>query len=238
MIPPTLSRDDREERGTGLRMARARLANLYPEASGGFGPWIVAHGRTGPVVRRRRVYRRVASPGQQAQALRLKDAAALWSSLEPDEAQAWNLYARGLTRRNPVSGRTYAPTGFNTFSGYAMTLLHLDPESEIPALPPDAPFEGDAVRVALLRKPGAARFVADAPNSDGIVTELLLQRLATPRRSPTRQYRTAGFVAFAAGGLSRDVPVEPGTYAGAARFIERATGRVAGMRTLGMVTVA
>ena len=81
-------------------------------------------------------------------------------------------------------------------------------------------------------------FSATAPNAPGVVTELMLQKMAGAHRKPTlKGYRTREFVAFAAGALSVAVPCEPGAYAGALRFVRWDTGQETGIVPLGRVVV-
>ena len=252
-------------------MGKSRFSVAFDEGAGGFGPYVVARGRSGPVVRRRAVYRRRSTPEQLAQEGRLKRVAAAWGELGAAEARAWGAYAAGIEKRDPVSGTAYSPTGYNVFSGLALRLVQMDAAAAIPALPPTGRFMGDRVVVEVgsgspsfhsgerkglgdgesgasgslpltpslaSERGGILTFSASTANAPGVVTELLTQRLANVRRTPTAQYKSAGFVAFVQGSLSADVPVEAGTYACAARFVERATGRATGLTPLGVVTVA
>ena len=219
-------------------MAKARFSVAFDEGSGGFGPYVVARGKSGPVVRRRAVYRRKSTPEQLAQEARLKTVAAAWSVLGAAEARAWAAYAARIEKRDPVSGTAYSPSGYNAFSGLALRLVQMDASAAIPALPPSGRFGGDGVSVGCGAATGAVRFSASGANAPGVVTELLVQRLANVRRTPTGQYKSMSFVGFVAGDLSADVPVEAGTYACACRFVERLTGRATGLTPLGVVTVA
>lgn len=128
-------------------------------------------------------------------------------------------------------------TAQNAFVMLAVRVLQIDPLAPIPVDPPTGVFYGDETQISATGVPGAARFTASGPNAPGVVTELLLQRLATPRRNPGPQYRSERFAHFEVGGLTSDVAVAPGRYACAARFAEQATGRVGLMQPLGVVVV-
>ncbi|HZH97622.1 MAG TPA: hypothetical protein VEX38_01510, partial [Fimbriimonadaceae bacterium] len=68
-------------------------------------------------------------------------------------------------------------------------------------------------------------FTATGPNREGVVTELLTQRLASGACRPyLEKYRSAAFVHFPAEEPSHFIAAEPGWYACAYRFIDAATG--------------
>lgn len=213
------------------------MAPGFEAAAGTFGNVIVTQGRSGTVLRARPTYRRQSSPDQRRQAARFGRASRAWAELTMDEADAWNAYADRLTKHDALSGRDYSPTGYNAFVALAIVLLRLDPLAPVPALPPVGGFEGDRTLVFATGEAGAARFTASAPNRAGVVTELMLQPLANVRRKPGKAYKGMAFALFENGALIADVPVEPGVYAAAYRFVERATGRVTNLRTLGKIVV-
>lgn len=219
-------------------MARAKLASLWDNASGGLGPYVVAPGKGGLVVRRRPVFRRHKSPDQPGQEARFAAMARVWAELTPEQARAWDLYAGRIVKTGRIGGKAYSPSGYNAFTALALVRMRLDPGGPVPFHPPAGSFTGDKVQVTVTPEPGALRFHASGPNRAGIVTELMLQRLVTPRRKPTTRYKSVAFVSFDAAHGHEDIPVEPGAYACAYRFIERATGRVTVMQTLGVVIVA
>lgn len=137
-------------------------------------------------------------------------------------------------------------TAYNAFSGLAAKRLQMFPDEPVPRLPPTSAFLGDGIEVSVAPLPGrgegvggpAVTFSASGPNSEGVVTELILQRLAGKARKPTAKgYRTQGFVAFAAGALTAEVPCEPGAYAGAIRFVRAATGQETALVPIGKVIV-
>ncbi len=219
-------------------MGKARFSAAFEEGAGGFGPYVVARGRGGPVVRRRAVYKRKSTPEQLAQEARLRAVAARWATFGAAEARAWAAYAAGVEKRDPVTGAAYSPTGYNAFSGLALRVVQIDPSATIPALPPTKRFVGDGVGVSASAVALAVRFSATGANAPGVTTELALQKLANVRRTPTAQYKSMAFVKFVVGSLSVDVPVQPGTYACAVRQVDPATGQCLELVPLGVVTVA
>ena len=81
------------------------------------------------------------------------------------------------------------------------------------------------------------RFAATSANSAGVVTELLVQPLKNVRRAPGKFYKSTAFVTFASGSLTYDLPLNPGAYAFAYRFVNPTTGQATGERLLGVVEV-
>jgi hypothetical protein len=230
-------------------MAKARFSMAFEEAAGNLGANVVVRGKSGPVVRRQAVYKRRSTPEQLVQEGRLKAVAAIWSEFGAAEAQAWNAYAATIEKRDSVTGVVYSPSGYNAFSALALRILQMDASAAVPHWPPSGTFAGDEIIVDLRFsiddlgtflsvRSGAITFEASGANVPGVVTELMIQKLANVRRTPTTQYKSAAFVAFDTTHLTADVPVEPGIYACAFRFVERATGRATGIQTLGVVTVS
>ena len=85
---------------------------------------------------------------------------------------------------------------------------------------------------------GAILFSASAPNSPGVLTELLTQRLAAAWRKPhPNEYRTRGFVAFESGATEAVLPCAPGAYACAIRFVRADSGQASPLLPLGTVVV-
>lgn len=106
-------------------------------------------------------------------------------------------------------------------------------QAAIPSLPPSEAFLGDSVEVSIAAVAGGVEFTASTANGDGVVTELLLQPLASRhRRTYLRQYRSQRFVAFSAGETVL-VPCSPGWVACAIRFVRAATGQETALAELG-----
>jgi hypothetical protein len=94
------------------------------------------------------------------------------------------------------------------------------------------------VRITVASLPGGIVFTADAANREGVLTELLLQPLASQhRRTYARRYRTQASVAYTGTTLDATVPCGPGWYAAAVRFVEASTGRTTAEIELGVVRV-
>ena len=273
-------------------MGKARFSMAFDDGAGGMGPVVVARGRSGPVVRRRAVYKRKSTPEQLVQEARLKAVGAAWSLLGATEAAAWDAFAKTIQKRNSVNGTVYSPSGYNAFSGLALRLVQIDPDAAIPSLPPTGRFAGDRVRITVagfgedslplerrVRREEARKeekheverrsssggrggvendgpltptplpqrgeglevpvltFLASGANAPGVLTEIMVEKLANVRRKPTGVYKSRGFVAFSEDRREFDLPVEAGVYACATRFVARETGEAKAIRALGVVTV-
>jgi hypothetical protein len=210
----------------------------FQDLRGQVGDKVVARTDHGLVVKRLPRYKRPVSPKLAASSARLKLASEIWVGLTLPQVEAWRDYAAGQRRRDDVTGEEYSPTAKNAFVSLAVKFLQVDPQGEVPLVPPAAPFLGDSVRLEVAASPGGARFDASGPNGADVTTELLAQPLANVRRLPGKRYVSEGFKRFTPGSLSVVVPLAPGAWALAARFVRPSTGQATGLRRLGVVEVA
>ncbi len=181
------------------------------------------------------------TPAQQAQRSRMALAGAAWRRLTGDQVDAWRRYAQSLGPQPTPKGGAQPLCASTAFTRLALKYLEVNTGSEPPVAPPTAPFYGDGVSVTASAPAGSGQvaFAASAPNSPGVTTELLLQPLRSPARTPTpRGYRSAGFAAFSVGSLSVSLAAEPGAYAPAYRFVCVATGQASRLIPLGVVEVS
>lgn len=205
-------------------MAKAKLSVAFEELSGRAGTVVMVRDRGRQYLRALPSAKAGLSVGQAAAAERMARASRLWNAMGHDQAEAWNDYAGS----RPGRAGARCTVGYNEFLRLATVALQADPTS-VPALwPPDAPFLGERFVVAATAADGGVRFEAGGANSAGVATELLVQRLANPRRKAGDRYVSRGFVRFAPGGLSALVPLEAGTYVVGYRFVLVATGQVTG----------
>jgi hypothetical protein len=84
---------------------------------------------------------------------------------------------------------------------------------------------------------GGIRWTASAPNDADTVTELLIQELKSPRRSPQKIYTSAAFHQFVDGALMFDLSLDPGTYATAYRFVRLSTGQMTEVIPIEVLTI-
>jgi hypothetical protein len=245
-------------------MAKAKFGVPGLTISGRLGGAVIVPMADGRVIVRDLPERKVPPTAKQTEAAaRLRPVAEAWHALSLTEVEAWRAFAKSPPEPHPYpsprGGGRFGQGGgeiplkpYNAFTMLAAKCLQMRPGAPVPTLPPTTGFMGDGIQVNLrfsiddlrLREgsevgSGAIVFEASGPNSAGVVTELLLQKLKSRNRMPSaKDYRTQRFVAFAAGSLESTVPVEPGAYACAIRFVREATGQETALVPLGLMEVA
>ena len=160
---------------------------------------------------------------------RMRRVGAAWQALTMAEGEAWARWAAGEGRR-----------AYNAFLGLSAKRMQVFPAEAPPRLPPTSAFLGDGIVVegGGSGAEGGIVFSASGPNSEGVLTELLAARLKSVHRTAgPKEYRTRGFVAFAAGSLEAVVPVEAGAWALAVRFVRAETGQETAVVPIGKVVV-
>jgi hypothetical protein len=153
-----------------------------------------------------------------------------YANLTAAEQDAWRAWAA-------AQGQGGRPVrGVNAFVALATVFLRLNPSSWPPRLPPSSVFLGDGVVVRAEPGPGGVTFVADRPNSPGVATALMLQRLRShgESREPGKA-RVREVVSFSPGGLSVTVPARRGEYEAAVKLYEASTGQSTALAWLGRV---
>lgn len=248
----------RDRRFTGLPPAFHRRSNLSKRASpaenqgmaklttsgavglpgGKMGNLVFVRLPGGVVsMRDRSIPKNPRTPAQTAVRSALSRATRLYRTLDDAEMEAWAGFAERVRRMRPTPSLTRPPRVCDLFVALTAKVLLVNPGVEPPRLPPATVFLGDGVSVTASPASGAVRFAASGPNATGVVTELLLQKLASPgRQGSPGAYRSQGFVGFG-GSLSHDVAVGAGLYLAAVRFVEASSGQVSGLVELGRVRV-
>ncbi len=209
-------------------MAKIRLSATLQDAAGPLGSYVVAVGRSGLVLRQKPRYRRHQTPAMQAAADRMRRAAELYATLTEEQVDAWRAYAESQVRHNEVNGHAYTMTGNTAFIQLTTKMMQAVPTATVPLWPPTGVFTGDVISVTVGAGPagsGTAIFTASGPNAAGVLTELMVQKLASRTRKPSTRFTSAGFVGFTPGHLTQTVALEKGFYACAFRFVEASTGR-------------
>lgn len=233
-------------------MAKCRTSFLNPGVSGRLSGIVYVQGRNGTLMRglpARRVGR--VSDAERAGQDLTRSVADHWARLDPAAMARWRSYVQAQSALRAGGGRS-ATNGWNEYFAVGKKLLQIDAQRDLPAEPPTGRFVGDLVQFGVEayadgdlvpdhlreeRPPQGVRFVANRGNDEGVLTELTLQGLANGGRLPTaRGYRSQGFVAFEGAGVA-EVPVFPGWWACATRFVEAATGRATELVPCGTVFV-
>ena len=205
--------------------------------------------------------RQANTPVQVASRVRLEVAVAAWQSLTPEARERWRRWAATRVTVSPRTGSRRAPRADNLFRGLGAKYLQLHGGYECPTEPPTSEFLGDGIVIVAQASPLAkagdategeslrlagtqaravpgALFLASGPNADGVVTELLAQRLGAAWHQPRpNDYRTQAFVAFTSEGREAFAPLRPGAWALAVRFVRADTGQMSRLVPLVLVEV-
>jgi hypothetical protein len=222
-----------------MSMARAALSGVLSQARGRVGSEVLVKTRSGWAIKSRPRYRQFPHPETAAARERLKEAAEAWASLSMEQLEAWRRYARKIERRSAVGGGVYSPSAYNAFVGLATRFLQANPidTPSVPLWPPTFDWPGENVTLSAQASEEGAILTASAANRLGVVTEVLIQRLANIRRSPKPFYKSAAVHRFESGSLEFELLLNPGAYALAYRFIQASDGQSVGLTALGVIEV-
>ena len=102
----------------------------------------------------------------------------------------------------------------------------------IPTPPAEAPLKDSAV-ISVSIGPGGAKWECVSTNTEGVTTELMIQRIPSEVALPSKEYKTQGFYAFETVGDYVTLPLAPGWWSFGYQKVEIATGRVTGFMRLG-----
>lgn len=207
-------------------MAKLSLNGTGLTLRGKVGNTVYVQTKYGTVMRPRTMPKQNNTPALVAQKERFRRASALWKTLTLAQVNAWRAYAATIKRPPSGGGPAIAPPAYQLFIGLTTKWLQAHPTGNPPLTPPATTYVGDALTVTASGGAGKVVFAASTPNGPNMVTELLLQRLATAARTPlATRYRSQSLAAFASGNLTATVNVSPGYYACAARFVNANTGQ-------------
>lgn len=216
-----------------LGMAKVKTPAVLEGYSGKLGNVVFRQTPTGTQMLERVRPRQANTASQVAARERLRRVGQAWKAMTPAQAEAWRTYALQFGR-DPRGFRLEAN---NLFSRLALRVLQVNPSAPIPLEPPTTPFTGDAIAAQIVAAPGAVVLQVSQGNAPGVVTEVLLQKLASVHRAAyAEKYRSQGFSAWVSGGVV-SVPVKPGVYAVAVRAVRAATGQSGALMELGRVVV-
>ena len=211
----------------------------------------------GTVVRDRTTPRESDSPAMRAARLTRGRAASAWKDLEPETVARWTAWARGigmqpnnaftnlyqvLLRLDPEALLPLFPPARPFFGDV------IEVEASLPLgrgrggveCRGEEGREAEGVTTPTLpspkgEEPPSVGFVSSGANAAGVVTELLVQPLASRhRRTYLERYRHAAYVRFE-GAETVAVPAAEGWVALAYRFVSEGTGEVTAIAELGVL---
>ncbi len=210
-------------------MALVKGTPIIPGLRGSIGNATFVQTPYGTSLRDRTYPRQPDTPGQIAQRGRIVRIGRAWRGMTLAQAEAWRRYAAAQTGQ--AEWRT--ASGQHVFTQLANRFLMASPGGTIPLVPPSSPFSGDGVSFSISPQPGGLQITGSQPNAPGVVTEILLQPLASVhRRTYLQRYRSAAFHSFSTSPLL--VESSASVVAVAVRFIRLPTGQSTGLIELGV----
>ncbi|MBS1712697.1 MAG: hypothetical protein JST30_00020 [Armatimonadetes bacterium] len=219
-------------------MANIAYSALVNAVRGKIGTVVFMNAKSGPTARVKAGVRNPKSLAQRAVRGYLSKAAKTFEGLTSAQADAWNAYGAGQVRHNPVTGETYPLSGISAYVELAVKFLQLTPTGTLPVTPPATDFTGDTITLTATAGTGQITLTASGASQLGVTCEVLLQKLPGRNRKPNPDgYVHAAFKLFASGSLDLVVPVPPGFYAAAYRFVKNTTGQATDLVALPVQTV-
>lgn len=144
-----------------------------------------------------------------------------WINLDPAAKESWATYAKTQRRYDVRKGRVVGPSPRAAFISFAKRRWSLDDSLSAPTEAPVGSFFGDHLSVVAARRSpskGIARLEATGTNTDGVFTEILVQRVGSAGVSKNK-FKTAAFIAFTNESRHFDIKLSRGHYAFAYRFV-------------------
>lgn len=219
-------------------MAKIAYGATVSNVRGKIGVTVYSAGRSGATARIRKSGSNPRTTAQQDVRRYFTTASETFKTMTSAQVADWDAYAQSLTLHNPVSGEAYHPAAINTFVALGSKFLQINPTGTLPMNPPTAPFRGDTITVTAENTADGITFTASGANALHVKTELLVQKLASPNRTPTNDaYRSQGFVAFASGSLTFALNLPGGAYGVAYRFVNALTGQETLLQVLPVIVV-
>ncbi len=242
-VPFCLSprRTHRDPPGTRERfhlMPRVVLNPNLVDVRGSIDQQTFSRNRSGSIVKKKARITPSNTPKQRTARSNFAQASKLYKTLTDPEIALWEAYAAAHPVTDKLSGEKYTPTAINLYNALTSKFFQITPNGNAPVLPPAAAFTGDSLTLTALPGDNEVSFRATAANAAGVKTELLLQPLVSRTRKPAPgKYASYGFTTFAAAGHAVGVPVAPGFYAPAYRYVNPATGQVTSIVPLPTIEV-
>ncbi len=207
-------------------MAKLKLAPFTRAMSGKLGNVVFSKTKEGTIMRERITPKNPSTPAQVAVRSAFSKATKQWANLSATQLQAWELWAKSYSNKEETTEKTYSSDAFNAFVKLAAKWYAVNASGTAPTTPPTAQFDGDTPKITATVGTGLVTFNANAANSAGVTTALLLAKLGGKnRKANPSQYREKKYFVFATGALTTTVPVPAGWYAAGYSFINLATGQ-------------
>lgn len=213
-------------------MAIFPAGTLLSGVTGKLGNIVIMTSKNGVMTVRERVTpKNPRTAGQMTARNNMGGVARLWGTLTDEQRADWEAY-----------GLTVGRDGYRVFVGLTAKWRRINGNGAPPALPPTEAFFGDSVGLSVALGPvgsGTIVFATQRPNQPGVKVELMVQRLASQhRKAKPRDWKSYGFVAFAAGSLTYSLALPKGDYAVGYRYVNAVTGQETAMALLGKITVS
>ncbi len=215
-----------------------QLPSFISEASGRLGDRVYLKGGGKLRSRRYKPPTDLRTVPQQTARSRFAQAAQTWAELTEAQRLAWTAYGAARRRTAPTWAETNTQTGYGAFMTLALKRLHAQPQADLRTDPPQAPFSGDTITVAAQAGTGEIVWRASEANAPRVTTELLVQKMRRMGSLPCMEkYRTLAFVPFTGERLAETMPLAPGLWACAVRFVRADTGQATALVSLPAVWV-
>ena len=179
-------------------MAKADLSVLLEGLRGSAGNVTFVKSREGTLVKPRVNPTNPQTKSQMVVRSAFTRAAQAWTTLTASQVKAWNEWAALKPKLDSATNKTTRSTGFNAFVKLTSKIFVVAAEPVVQVLPPTSEFSGDSITVtASATAPGVITFAASGENTEDVTTELLLQRLPSATRKPSKEgYRVQEYVTF------------------------------------------
>lgn len=219
-------------------MAKLKRTVIVGGASGTSGPVTFRFSRGQTFITERTTPTNPNTPAQQAARNRFSTCSRNYKGFDPAQVEAWDSYAANGIERDPVTGGPRFRDGINAYIGLGTKFLQVNPTGTPPNTPPTTAFSAPSVTITAQGDTGRITFTASGALPPNVRAELLVQPLANRNRKPQKNaYRTKAFASFGLGNLTFDVPVGPGFYAAAYRFVNAQTGQTTALQPIGVKQV-
>ena len=181
------------------------------------------------------------TPKQTASRQTLGRSSAFYGALDQEHKDEWRDYAKKLRVTDKHSGAKYSPDAIAAYNSLADRWLAAHKGvGTPPASPPTGSFVPPSTVLTAVASGSQVVFTGTQETPPDTIVEFWLQKLPNATRKPSANgYRVVGYAPLEEkGGFKFAVPVKPGPYAGAYRFIQLSTGLATPLVTIPVSGVA